>query len=393
MGRRFLSSDNIIPETKIRDLDSDSLDQVELMMEIEEEFGLQIPPDVAANFVTVADAIRYIETYKPMNLPPLRFSPLFKRYLWGGRRLGTLLGKPIGEGDDYAESWEVADHGVDQTVVTGGPLAGTTLTQLMAKYRKELLGKHYGNASRFPLLFKLLDCRRVLSVQVHPNDIAAAKQTPPDLGKTEAWVILAAEPGSVVYAGLKRGFDRAALEREVHRGTTELCLHKFEPQVGDCIFIPAGTVHALGAGFVVAEIQQASDTTFRLFDWNRVGPDGKPRQLHVEESLAAIDYSAGPVQPQIPQPTESSFVERLVSCDKFILDRWKLNGTDSAAQTTIGGDERFHIVSVLAGSVKLSWGASSEQLTLGQTVLIPASAAKCQLTAELGTVLLDSYLH
>lgn len=326
-------------------------------------------------------------------LQPLRFAPLFKRYLWGGRRLGTLLGKPIGAGDDYAESWEVADHGVDQSVVVEGPLAGMTLEQVGAKYGKELLGKQWQNGvTRFPLLFKYLDCRRVLSVQVHPNDAAAAKQVPPDLGKTEAWVILAAEPGSVVYAGLKRGFDRPALEREVHRGTTELCLHKYEPRVGDCIFIPAGTVHALGAGLVVAEIQQASDTTFRLFDWNRVGPDGKPRQLHVEESLAAIDYSAGPVQPQIPQPTERPFVERLVECDKFVLDRWNLTGTEPAAECTIGGDERFHILSVLAGSVRLSWDASSEQLTLGQTVLIPASAAACQVSAESGTIMLDSYL-
>ena len=327
-------------------------------------------------------------------LPPLRFAPLFKRYLWGGRRLGTLLGKPIGEGEDYAESWEVADHGADQAVVEGGRLAGMTLGEVVQKHGKELLGRHFesGEVARFPLLFKYLDCRRVLSVQVHPNDAAAARQVPPDLGKTEAWVILAAEPGSVVYAGLKRGFDRAALEREVHRGTTELCLHKFEPRVGDCIFIPAGTVHALGAGLVVAEIQQASDTTFRLFDWNRLGPDGKPRQLHVEASLAAIDYSSGPVQPQIPQPTDRSCMERLVTCDKFILDRWRLTGSEPTEQRTLGGDDRFHILSVLSGSATISSGAASERLGLGQTLLLPASTGLCKIAAETGTVLLDSYL-
>jgi mannose-6-phosphate isomerase len=326
------------------------------------------------------------------SLPLLRFAPLFKRYLWGGRRLGTLLGKPIGEGEDYAESWEVADHESGQSIVAGGTLAGMTLGQVVEKYGKELLGRHWDGVARFPLLFKYLDCRRVLSVQVHPNDASAAKQVPPDLGKTEAWVILAAEPGSVVYAGLKRGFDRAALEREVHRATTELCLHKFEPQVGDCIFIPAGAVHALGAGLVVAEIQQASDTTFRLFDWNRVGPDGKPRQLHVEESLTAIDYSAGPVQPQVAQKTDRPFVERLVTCDKFLLDRWRLNGSEPADHRTIGGDERFHILSVLAGSATISSGAEDQQLTLGQTLLLPASAGVCHLTAGPGTILLDSYL-
>lgn len=346
-------------------------------------------------------------------IPPLRFAPLFKRYLWGGRRLGTLLGKPIGEGEDYAESWEVADHGADQTVVEGGPLAGMTLAEVVEKHGKELLGRHYVSSnplqrvqernepaeaghyeriSRFPLLFKYLDCNKVLSLQVHPNDAAAAKQTPPDLGKTEAWVILAAEPGSVVYAGLKRGFDRAALAREVHRGTTELCLHKFEPKVGDCIFIPAGTVHALGAGLVVAEIQQASDTTFRLFDWNRIGPNGQPRQLHVEESLAAIDYSAGPVQPQVPQPTDRPFVERLVACEKFILDRWRLTGSEPTEQRTLGGDDRFHILTVLAGSATIMASPASETLNLGQTLLLPAGAGRCHVAAEPGTVLLDMYL-
>jgi len=326
------------------------------------------------------------------SLPLLRFAPLFKRYLWGGRRLGTLIGKPIGVGEDYAESWEVADHGADQTVVSGGPLARMTLGQVVEKYGRDLLGRHDGICNRFPLLFKFLDCRRVLSVQVHPNDDAAARQSPPDLGKTEAWVILAAEPGSVVYAGLKRGFDRAALEREVHRGTTELCLHKFEPRGGDCIFIPAGTVHALGAGLVVAEIQQASDTTFRLYDWNRLGPDGKPRQLHVEESLAAIDYSAGPVQPQVAQKTDRPSVERLVTCDKFLLDRWRLEGSEPAEQRTIGGDGGFHILSVLSGSATLSTEATSEQLTLGQTLLLPAAAGLCQITSDPDTILLDSYL-
>lgn len=331
-------------------------------------------------------------------LPPLRFVPLFKRYLWGGRRLGTLLGKAIGEGEDYAESWELADHGADQSVVSTGPLAGMTLGRVVEKHGRDLLGRHFelmaenGRVARFPLLFKFLDCRRVLSVQVHPNDAAAAKQVPPDLGKTEAWVILAAEPGSVVYAGLKRGFDRPAMEREVHRGTTELCLHKFEPKVGDCIFIPAGTVHALGAGLVVAEIQQASDTTFRLYDWNRVDPDGQPRQLHIEESLNAIDYSAGPVQPQVPQPTDRPFIERLVACDKFILDRWHVDGTEPAETRTIGGDDRFHILSVLAGTMTISSGTANENLALGQTLLLPASAGICQLTVQPDTVILDSYL-
>src|SRR5262245_21894138 len=126
-------------------------------------------------------------------LHPLRFQPLFKRYLWGDRRLGTVLGKPIGEGNDYAESWEVVDHGADQSVVAAGPLAGDTLAELVRSHGQDLLGRH-APQPRFPLLFKFLDCNRALSVQVHPNDEQAKKLDPPDLGKTEAWVILAAEP-------------------------------------------------------------------------------------------------------------------------------------------------------------------------------------------------------
>ena len=146
-------------------------------------------------------------------LYPLRFQPIFRRYVWGGRRLESVLGKPLGEGGDYAESWEIVDHGDDQSVVTAGAFAGTTLNELVTTHGQELLGMHDPQA-RFPLLFKLLDAHRALSVQVHPDDTRAAKLDPPDLGKTEAWVVLHADPGSLIYAGLKRGFDREALARE-----------------------------------------------------------------------------------------------------------------------------------------------------------------------------------
>lgn len=319
-------------------------------------------------------------------LYPLRFEPIFRRYLWGGRRLATQLGKPLGDGDDYAESWEIVDRGDDQSRVLAGPLKGTALKELVHQMGSKLLGKHYPQA-RFPLLFKLLDCQQKLSVQVHPNDARAALLDPPDLGKTEAWVVLAAEPDSEIYAGLKRGFDRHALEREVQRGTSELCLHKFHPAAGDCIFIPAGTVHALGSGLLVAEIQQASDTTWRLHDWNRVDGQGKPRKLHVEEALEAIDYERGPVSPQVPLATEQQHVERLVACEKFVLDRWRF---DSAK--TIGGDERFHLLAVLSGSVRVEGDLVEAPLSLGQTMLLPAATGKVMLTPIEPSVMLDIYL-
>lgn len=310
---------------------------------------------------------------------PLRFEPLFRRYIWGGRRLATHLQKPIGPESDFAESWEVVDHGDDQSRVAGGAYRGETLRNLLRTHGEEILGGDFNSAAqqRFPLLFKFLDANRKLSVQVHPNDAAAAKLNPPDLGKTEAWVILHAEPGSCLYAGLKRGFDRRALEREVQRGTTELCLHRIEPRAGDCFFIPAGVVHALGEGLVVAEIQQASDTTFRLFDWNRVGADGKSRPLHVAESLATINYEAGPIGPQIPQATEHAGIERLVACDKFVLDRWRLGSPQ-----TLATRNQFQIVAVTAGTVEFASDNGRQRLAVGQTMLVPAALASLELEPQ-----------
>jgi mannose-6-phosphate isomerase len=333
----------------------------------------------------------------PSSLPPLLFRPLLKRYLWGGRRLGTVLGKPIGEGEDYAESWEVVDHDQGQSVVADGPLAGTTLGELVVTRGDEILGRHAEHVralrspSRFPLLFKYLDCQRDLSVQVHPDDAAAARLTPPDLGKTEAWVVLDAAAGSRICAGLKPGVTREQLTREVAAGRTEACLHSFEPRPGDCVFIPAGTVHALGGGLLVAEIQQASDTTWRLYDWGRLGPDGQPRPLHVEAALQAIDYEQQSLGPQTPQPTDRPQIERLVACDKFVLDRWQLDRAEP-----VGGDERFHILSVLDGAVLLETAAAGNSkplvLARGQTVLLPASLGPAKLLPTKRSTLLDMYL-
>jgi mannose-6-phosphate isomerase len=320
-------------------------------------------------------------------LYPLRFEPIFRRYIWGGRRLGTVLGKPIGPEDDYAESWEVVDHWSDRSRVAAGPLAGVTLSEIVGRYGAELFGQH-PLQPRFPLLFKFLDAHAALSVQVHPNDAQAAQLEPPDAGKTEAWIVLAAEPGSVIYAGLKRGFDRAALEREVNRGTIELCLNRFEPRVGDCILLPAGTVHALGAGLLIAEIQQSSDTTYRLFDWNRAGPDGQPRPLHIAQALEVIDFERGPVMPVAPMPTDRPQVARLAACDKFVVDRWEI-----ALPREVGADDRFHILAVIEGSVGVADDPAGRPLRLGETLLLPAAAGPLRIDPQPPrAVVLDIYL-
>lgn len=313
---------------------------------------------------------------------PLRFQPLFRRYLWGGRRLETMLGKSLGGGDDYAESWELVDHGADQSVVLNGPAAGLTLHQLATEHGDELFGRHAGQ-SQFPLLFKFLDCNRTLSVQVHPNDAQGALLDPPDLGKTEAWVVLAADADSKIYAGLKSGVTQQDLRAALESGTCDQCLHTYEPQVGDCIFIEAGTVHALGEGLVIAEIQQASDTTFRLFDWNRVGADGKPRELNIERSLEVTDFDRGPVAPQQPQNADQPNRERLVDCKKFVLDRHAL-----AVSQPLGGDNRFHLLVVIEGTLTVG----GEEFPLGTTCLLPAAASAVELVPQGKAVVLDIFL-
>jgi mannose-6-phosphate isomerase len=319
-------------------------------------------------------------------LYPLRFEPILRRYLWGGRRLGEVLGKPLGEGDDYAESWEVCDRPGDQSRIAAGPLEGGSLGELVQTRGDELLGRH-APQTRFPLLFKFLDAQKTLSVQVHPNDQQAQLLEPPDLGKTEAWVVLDALPGSLIYAGLKRGFDRAALKRELARGTCELGLHRFEPRPGDCVFLPAGMVHAIGEGLLIAEIQQSSDVTYRLFDWNRVGADGLPRALHIEQSLQAIDFSLGPAQPQTPRKTDRPQAERLVQCDRFMLDRWTLS-----APLTIGGDDAFHLLAVVEGELTIAGDPHPKPLKKGGTALLPASLGATWLIPNPAAIVLDAYL-
>ncbi len=320
------------------------------------------------------------------DLYPLRFRPILRRYIWGGRRLESILGKQLGTGDDYAESWEICDRGPDQSVVGWGPLAETTLHDLLVHRGAEILGRHHPR-DRFPLLMKFLDATRTLSVQVHPNDAQAALLDPPDLGKSEAWVVLAAEPGSLIYAGLKPGVDRADLADAIRQGTCQDCLHRFEPAVGDCVFLPAGTVHALGEGLLVAEIQQSSDTTYRLFDWNRLGTDAEPRALHVAAAMEVIDFDRPPVEPQEVRSTDRPGVGRLVQCDKFVLDRWQFDSPQA-----VGGDGRCHVLTVIEGAVTVAADQCPEVLASGSTVFLPAAIGETLLTPQGSAVLLDAYL-
>jgi mannose-6-phosphate isomerase len=301
---------------------------------------------------------------------PLLLDPVYRRYLWGGRRFATALGRDLPAGDDFAESWELVDRpGTDQSVVAAGPLAGRTLGDLVRGHGRDLLGRHAPRAA-FPLLFKFLDARRDLSVQVHPDDARAARLVPPDRGKTEAWYVVDAEPGSRIYAGLAAGAGQADLGAAIRAGTCASVLHSFEAHAGDCIFIPAGTVHAIGAGLLVAEIQQSSDVTYRLFDWNRTGPDGKPRPLHVEAGVEAVT-KFGPLAPVPPETTADPVVKRLVTSEFFLFDEVRPTGT-----WEIGGDDACHFLAVLDGSLTFDDRWRLPPATRGRTILLPAAIGR-----------------
>lgn len=318
-------------------------------------------------------------------MEPLQFLPLLKRIRWGGRRLGTVLGKPIGDASDYAESWEIADCGDDQSVVADGPLAGQTLGQLVKSDAAALFGIGR-RPQHFPLLIKYLDCNDRLSVQVHPNDEQARQMGRGQNGKTEAWFILEAKPDSVIYAGLKPGVDRPTLEKHLDAGTVEECLHRFPARRGDCVFVPAGTVHALGEGILLAEVQQSSDVTFRLFDWGRLGTDGKPRELHRDESLECIDFKRGPVNPVDVEAIErgTERIEEFVRCDYFILRQRTFSHSLQLEETG-----QFRVLMPLGRPIVLSADGYENTLRLGATVLVPASAKNTVLKSAGRSVFLE----
>lgn len=314
----------------------------------------------------------------------IRFEPLLKRIRWGGTRLGTRLGKQLGCESDYAESWEVVDHGEDQSIVSFGSLAGLTLREMLSLYNEGILGRHSGR-TQFPLLIKFLDAHDRLSVQVHPDDVTARKFDSTENGKAEAWVIIDAEPGSRVYVGLKPDVTADSLQTALVESRLEDCLHSFEVSAGDCVYIPAGTVHAISEGILLAEIQQSSDMTFRLYDWGRVGTDGLPRQLHIEQAIACADFERGPVDCQTPLSIDGG--QELVSCEYFTVRRYTGPG-----QVPLPDDDRFHILMGLAGEASVIAGPEVECLKLGQTILLPAHREVSTINQSMDNIVLDIFL-
>jgi mannose-6-phosphate isomerase len=300
-----------------------------------------------------------------MSIPlyPLRFKPIFKPAIWGGRRLAKMFPGAPTEGP-IGETWVLSEHGDDVSVVSDGALVGCSLRELM-KDRSILLGEKLAYHQTFPLLLKFIDAAEPLSVQVHPSDELAQSLAYVPRGKSEAWVVMRAEPRSRIFAGLKPGVDRPLLLRALADGEVGDLLHSFEPRAGDCVYLPAGTVHALGAGITIFEVQQTSDTTYRLFDWNRIDPTtGRGRQLHVEQAIACTNFTQGRVQPVTPvRDDQSAETELLVDCPYFGLRR----GLTTASSDPMLNREARVIVSWGSREIRSVYGA-----LLPEVLLVPA---------------------
>lgn len=319
-------------------------------------------------------------------LYPLLFEPIYQYRLWGGRRLADLLTAPLPADEPIGEAWILSDRADHASSVRDGPLRGQTLTQLMQQSPVQMLGGLAGHFSRFPLLLKFLDVRKKLSVQVHPPDAHAALIPAGETGKTEAWVVLEKGPDARIYAGLKSATTAKVLRAALASGTVENLLASFTPKLGDGVFIRAGIVHSL-SDVVVFEVQENSDVTFRLYDWEHVDPKtGQPRPLQIDQAIDCIDFSQGEIEPFFPEVDETSPARRqkLVFCDHFGL--WRIRGESSFI---VGKSETPRVLVCIAGRGELDYSGVNYPFGKGDVLLLPAVVGACSCRPNRAVTLLE----
>ncbi len=296
-----------------------------------------------------------------MDLYPLKFQPIYKERIWGGRRLAELFGRPLPAGERIGESWELCDLPSDKTAIANGPLAGGTISQVVAEFGVELTGRRIEGT--FPLLIKLLDAQDTLSIQVHP-DRQACERMGKGEPKTECWYIIAAEPGAAIYKGLKPGTTKEQFAEALSQGNCAELLEKVDVQPGQSYFLPAGTCHSIGAGLVIAEIQQSSDTTYRVFDWNRIDPaTGKGRPLQIAEAMESINFSL--TLDKLPVAAAG----RLAECEAFKIDKFRQG---RAEQFPLAPGQMKAIVFISGRGKVLGRRSESVYFAAGDTILTPA---------------------
>jgi mannose-6-phosphate isomerase len=302
-------------------------------------------------------------------LYPLRFTPIYQYRLWGGRRLADWLEAPLPGDGPIGEAWLLSDRDDQPSRVADGPLRNHTIADLIARAPEAMLGRLASRFTRFPLLLKFLDVRRMLSVQVHPADDATSEIPVGETGKTEAWVVLEADPGSRIYAGLLPGVSAKDL-RSLSKSTAADRLNSFAPVAGQAVLIEAGTVHSLGDGVVVFEVQENSDVTFRLFDWDHIDPKtGQKRPLQVEQALACVNFAQGAIEPGEPGIEAASPVhrERVVDCEHFTL--WRMRG---AAPFPVGAVNEPRVLVCLEGTGAVEFDGADFRMEKGAVTLLPA---------------------
>lgn len=309
---------------------------------------------------------------------PIKLSPVFKDYLWGGQRLKTDYHKQTNI-TPLAESWELSCHKDGTSVISSGTYSGTTLTEYLAQH-PNAVGARGKNFTYFPILFKLIDAKDALSLQVHPDDEYALR-VEGEYGKTEMWVVLEAEPDAKLVFGFKEALTKGQMRDKIADNTLLDAVNFVPVHKGDVFFIEAGTLHAIGAGIVIAEIQQNSNTTYRVYDYNRVGADGKTRPLHVEKAVDVTDtsvFSGKEPQYKVKLKNENCEVVELADCAYFKTDRVTLDGT----YTMDVDGESFAGVFCATGSVVLCGGGGEVTLQKGETAFVPAGIGACTMTGK-----------
>jgi mannose-6-phosphate isomerase len=327
-------------------------------------------------------------------LYPLRFKEIYKDKIWGGPELAKVGKK--GAGRKCGESWEIAHRDKDVSVVANGPYKGWTLDRLLESRRKEILGDEQSmRFRRFPLLVKYLACHDRLSLQVHPTDDFAQRYETEGTGKMEAWYILHAPEESRVIRGVLPGTTVAEFKQHLQAGTVEQCLNVMDVAPQDVIFIPPGTLHSAYGGVVMLEVQQNSDTTYRLTDWGRLGPDRKPRPLQVERAMNVTDFYSMGVSKYKPSRILGFSYKRklLIKCEKFTLETYEL-GRQRVAENFTGVRSVVH--TIVAGKGKYCFGdkkRSSQPFKKGETYLLPARLGEFDIVSQAATEIVVSYVE
>ena len=323
------------------------------------------------------------------NLYPLKFKTIFKDKIWGGEKIKTYLSKDFSPLPNCGETWEISGVKSDVSIIANGPLTGTSLAALLAEEKGNLVGKNVYQrfGDEFPLLVKFIDANDDLSIQVHPDDTLAKKRHD-SFGKTEMWYVIQADKGASLIAGFNQKVDKELYQKKFKAGQLMDILNKEQVKEGDVFFLPAGRVHTIGKGLLIAEIQQTSDITYRIYDFDRVDSEGNPRELHTEQALDAIDFTFHDEYKTNYEQVENEVV-KLVECPYFTTNVMEFS-THTHRDYTLLDSSVIHVC--VEGSYTINYGIEELPVNLGDCILIPASINKIEINTTHGFKILESYI-